>query len=100
MSPRAKKVLYPALAVFIITFLSFSVHLFALGTSAVPGGNVRVVDGRYLIEEHGRVITLTAAQYWFSYIHVVVLLAVTTIVAVLVITYYWRGDLRDEYRDA
>jgi hypothetical protein len=98
MSPRAKKVLYPALAVFLVTFFSFSVHLLVLGTSAFPGGSV--IDGRYLVEEHGSVIELTARQYWFSYIHGVVLIVVTAIIAILVAVFYWLGDLRDEYRDA
>jgi hypothetical protein len=98
MSPRAKKVLYPAVGVFIVIFLSFGVHLIALGTSSFPGG--RVFDGRYLVEEHGKVIELTALQYWFSYVHGVVMVAVTAIVAVLVVVFYWRGDLRDEYRDS
>jgi len=98
MSRRAKRVLYPALVVAIVTFLSFLAHLLLLGTSAFPGG--RVVDGRYLVEEHGRVIELTARQYWFSYIHGVVLVAVFAIVAVLVVVFYWRGDLKDEYHVA
>src|SRR5580765_91081 len=98
MSRRAKRVLYPALVVAIVTFLSFLAHLLLPATSAFPGG--RVVDGRYLVEEHGRVIELTARQYWFSYIHGVVLVAVFAIVAVLVVVFYWRGDLKDEYHVA
>jgi hypothetical protein len=98
MSVRAKRVLYPALAIAIVTFFSFLAHLLVLGTSAFPGG--RIVEGRYLVEEHGKVIELTATQYWFSYIHGVVLVAVFAIVAVLVAVFYWRGDMRDEYQVA
>jgi len=100
MSPKSKKVLNPALAVFIVTFISFFVHVIYLGTSGFPGGPVQVVDGKYLIKEHGTVIALTATQYWFSYIHAVVLVAVTVIMAILVIVFYWRGDLKSEYHDS
>jgi hypothetical protein len=98
MSSRAKRVLYPALAVVLFTFFSFVAHMLVLGTSAFPGG--RLVGGRYVVEEHGRVIELTESQYWFSYVHGVVLLAVFVIVGVLVVVYYWRGDLRDEHHVA
>jgi hypothetical protein len=100
MSPKAKKVLNPALAVFIITWLSFLVHVIFVGTSGFPGGVVRVVDGKYLIEEHGKVFALTAMQYWFSYVHAVFFVAITVIIVILVVVFYWRRDLKDEYRDA
>jgi hypothetical protein len=98
MSPRAKRVLYPALAVLILAFLSFVAHMVILGTSAFPGG--RIEGGRYLVKEHGKVIELSASQYWFSYLHGVVVVSVFAIAAVLVAISYWRGDLKDEYRDA
>jgi hypothetical protein len=60
MSRRAKRALYPALAILILAFVSFVVHMVMLGTSAFPGG--RVENGRYLVEEHGKVIELTAGQ--------------------------------------
>jgi hypothetical protein len=94
-SARAKRVLYPALAIAIVTFFSFLAHSLALGTSAFPGGHI--VEGRYLVEEHGKVIELTATQYWFSYVHGVVLVSVFAIFFVLVAVFYWQGDLRDEY---
>jgi hypothetical protein len=98
MSSRAKRVLYPAGAVVFITFGSFLVHLLVLGTSAFPGG--RVVDGKYLVEDHGKVIELTAQQYWFSYLHGVLLVAVFAIFAVLLMYLYSRGDLKDEHTTA
>lgn len=94
MSAKAKRVWYPALAVVLATFFSFLAHVLVLGTSAFPGG--RIVGGRYLVEEHGKVIELTARQYWFSYVHGIVLVAVFAIVGVLVAAFYWRGDLRDD----
>jgi len=100
VSPRAKKVLYPAYAVFIFTWLSFVVHLIYLGTSGIPGGKVRIVDGKYMIDEHGTVITLSATQYWFSYVHVVILFAVTVILLILCIVFACRGDMKYEHRDA
>lgn len=99
MSPRAKRVLYPALAVWLVTFISFVISIFVLGTSAFPGGG-KFVDGRYLVSDHGKSIALTVSEYWFSYIHGIVMVAVLAIVAALIVMYYWRGDLRDEYRDA
>jgi predicted outer membrane lipoprotein len=98
MSARARRVLYPALAVVFVTFFSFLTHLLLLGTSAFPAG--RIVAGRYLVEDHGRVIELTARQYWFSYIHGVLLVAVFAIVAALLMFFYSRGDLRDEHTTA
>jgi len=90
MSARAKRVLYPALAVVFVTCFSFLTHLLLLGTSAFPAGCI--VDGRYLVEDHGRVIELTEQQYWFSYIHGVLLVAVFAIVAALLMFFYSRGD--------
>lgn len=97
MSGRAKRVLYPVLALWLLTFGSFLVHLIVLGTSAFPSGG-RFLDGKYMIEEHGKTITLTAREYWFSYIHGLILVAVLAVLIVLIVRYYWRGDLRDEYR--
>ena len=98
MSDRARRVLLPGLVVFLVTFFSFVVHLLVLGTSAFPSGHI--VDGKYLVEEHAKVIELTATQYWFSYIHGVVLVVVGAVLAILAVVYYYRGDLRDEYQDA
>lgn len=93
MSKRAKRVLYPALAVVWVMFLSFLVHD---APPAFPDG--RIVDGRYLVENHGRIIELTARQYWFSYIHGVVVVAVFAVTAVLVLIFYALGDLKDEIK--
>lgn len=96
MSARAKRVLYPVYVVWLVTFISFVVHLFVLGTSAFPGGG-KFVDGSYLIEEHGKIIVLTGREYWFSYVHGLILVAVLAVLVTLIVTYYWRGDLRDEH---
>ena len=97
MSARAKRLLYPALTVALVTFFSFLGHLLLLGTSAFPGG--RIVDGRCLVEAHGRVIELTARQFWFSYIHGVTVVVVFAVIAAMIVVFYWRGDLRDEDRN-
>ena len=99
MSARAKRVLYPALAVWLVIFVSFVVNIFVLGTSAFPGGG-KFVDGRYLVSDHGKTIALTVGEYWFSYVHGIVMVSVLAVVVALIAIYYWRGDLRDEYRDA
>ncbi len=98
MSERAKRVMYPALVVVFVTFFSFLVHMLILGTSAFPGGG-KLVEGRYLVKDHGKTFEMTCAQYWFSYIHGVVLVAVFVLTALLVVRFYYTGDLRDEHRD-
>jgi hypothetical protein len=98
MSSKAKRVLYPTGAVVFVTFFSFVAHSLVLGTSSFPAG--RIVEGRYLVPDHGKVIELTAQQYWFSYIHGVLLVAVFAIFAVLLMYLYSRGDLKDEQTTA
>ena len=98
MSARAGRVLYPALMVWLATFVSFIIHSVVLGTSAFPAGG-KFVDGKYLVSDHGKIIALTARQYWFSYIHGIVMISVFAVLVLLTVIYYWRGDLRDEYQD-
>jgi hypothetical protein len=98
MSARGERVLYPTFVVALVTFVSFGVHLVLLGTSSFPTGG-RLVDGKYIFQDHGRTIRLTEWDYWFSYIHGVVMVAVLAMTAGLVILCYCRGDLRDEYQD-
>jgi len=95
MSESAKRVMYPALAVVLVTFFSFLAHMLILGTSAFPGGG-RLVGGRYFVEDHGKIFEMTRGQYWFSYIHGIVLVAVFGITALPVLRFYCTGDLKHE----
>jgi len=94
ISARAKRVLYPAYAVWLCVFVSFVADLIALGTSAFPGG--RIEGARHFVVEHGKTIDLTAGQFWLSY---TLGISVVAVLGVLIAVFYWRGDLKDENRD-
>jgi hypothetical protein len=93
-SPRARRILFPVLALLIILFLSFIIHTVILGTSAFPGG--KIVDGRYYVEEHGGTIELTHRQYWVSYIHGVVTVSIFGVFFGTVAVLYATGDLKSD----
>ncbi len=95
MSPRAKRVLNPAGVIAAIMFVSFIAHLLWLGTSSFPGGYID--HGRYLVAGHGKLFELTATQYWFSYIHGVLLVVSFATVFAFVGYFYWNGELQDNY---
>ncbi len=94
MSPRAKRVLVPVLVGTLILFVTFLAHTIILGTSAFPGGHT--VNGRYLVEEHGKVFEFTAGQYWLSYIHGVMFITAFAASFVLLIVFYCTGDLKEK----
>ncbi|WP_395744485.1 hypothetical protein [Prosthecobacter sp.] len=97
MSPRAGRIALPMVAVVGLTFFSFIAHTFMLGASAFPGG--KHIGGRYLVEEHGRTIELTAQQFWASYLHGVLMVCVFAAAGITILVLYSKGDLRDEWRD-
>jgi hypothetical protein len=94
ISPRARRIVFPVLAVVVATFISFLIHMFTLGTSAFPRG--KKVDGHYIVEEHGRLIELTARQFRASYIHGIITVGVFVAAAITILVLYYTGDLKDE----
>ena len=58
-----------------LNFVAFMVHLLANKTSAFPAGG-RLVNGLYLVTDHGHDIPFTPAAFWFSYIHGVIFVLV------------------------
>jgi hypothetical protein len=69
--------------IFVINFLAFIAHGFRDGASAFFGTG-RLVDGHYLVVEHGRQVSFTPGGYWFNYWHSVVFLVVFIACAVAI----------------
>ncbi len=93
ISRRAKRVLVPWFLTGLALFAAFIVHMLAYGGAAFPGG--KVVDGRYLVEEHGKIIEFTRDSFRLSY-----LLGIASTMAVVsfllaVLAFYWTGDLNE-----
>jgi len=93
-SRRAKRVLYPLLTVSFLNFVSFVVRSQLTGYSGITTGTP---DGAgYSVVEHGHTIHVTAGQYWFARIQIVILL-VGVVVWFITRAYFFRtGDLRRE----
>jgi len=96
VSPRAKRVLGPWFVIGLVLFAAFIIHMLAHGGAAFPGG--KVIDGRYLVEEHGKIIEFTRESFRLSYF-----LGIASTVAIAsfllaVLAFYWTGDLKDEAR--
>lgn len=96
VSPRAKRVLGPWFVIGLGLLVAFITHMVAHGGAAFPGG--KVVGGRYLVEEHGKLIEFTRESFRLSY-----LLGIASTVAIAsfllaVLAFYWSGDLKDEAR--
>jgi len=83
----------------VVNFVAFLVHAMIDHGSAFPAGG-RLVDGVYLVMEHGHDIPFTPGRYLFSFLHG--LFFVTVHLACMVA--FWRlrspKDLRDETREA
>ena len=58
-----------------VNFVAFLVHMGIDGTSAFPSGG-RLVDGHYLVPNHGREVSFTPIRYQLSYLHGVIALVV------------------------
>jgi hypothetical protein len=85
--------LFTAVAVFI----SFGVHMVSHGASAFPGGYI--LDGRYLVEEHGKVIELTRGQFWTGYILGCAMVTTGLLYFGAVAYFYRTGELSGPKRD-
>lgn len=92
--PRARKVIPIFLVVAMVAFISFGVHLVSLGTSAFPGGHIK--DGRYLVENHGKVVELTRSEFIFSYAHGCLMVGTILLYFGVVGYFHWKGDLKRE----
>jgi|GEM_PF-6925481 len=88
---RARRILYPALAIVVALFVAALTVLLRLGTSAFPGG--RIVDGHYLVTEHGRIIELTREQYWGSYWLTIAAVAGVVLYLLLAFCLHLTGDI-------
>ena len=97
-SARAKRVVLPVLITAVLAFLSFVGHACLRGTSAFPGGG-RLVDGRYLVEDHGHVYEFTPVQFWSSYIHGIVMIVTMLLYFGVVIRFHRTGDIRYDADD-
>lgn len=86
----------PSFTAGVLAFASFFIHVLVIGTSAFPGGHV---DGhRHWVEDHGRVIELSATQYWSSYLLGVLVVASYAVLFLLAAVFHWRGEVRWEDR--
>jgi hypothetical protein len=65
------------------------------GGIAFPSGG-RLVDGIYLVTQHGRDFSFTPARYFFSYWHGVVFIVVHLICTVSIWRLRKTGDLTDD----
>ena len=88
------------LIVVVVNFLAFLVHAaFDHGGFAFPSGG-RLLDGIYLVTQHGRDISFTPARYFFSYWHGVVFVVVHLICTVAIWRLRKTGDLTDDLPSA
>ncbi len=94
LSRRAKRVMYPMLGLAVVLFLASAFMLFQLGVSAFPGG--AIVDGRYWVSNHGKVIELTSTEYWTSYIVTASTAATVVLYLILAFCFYASGDIVNE----
>lgn len=93
MTPRCQRIIRPLGVVCLLVFVAFMAHLLAMGTSAFPGGSIE--GGQYLVHDHGKVITLTAAEYWCSYALGILLVCAFGLQLVLSLFFMWTGDLTE-----
>ena len=84
------------LVVGVVNFLVFLIHAgFDHGGFAFPSGG-RLVDGVYLVRQHGRDFSFTPARYFFSFWHGVVFVVVHLICTVAIWRLRKTGDLTDD----
>lgn len=75
-----------------VNFLAFLVHVGMDGTSAFPSGG-RLVDGHYLVPNHGKQVSFTPIRYQLSYLHGVIALVIHIVCTVVI----WKlGNKKNE----
>jgi hypothetical protein len=90
--------LYPLLIVYLLNFVSSAVRWQLTGYSGFTTGTPDAAG--YSVVEHGHTIHVTAGQYWFGRIQVVILF-VGVVVWFIARAYFFRtGDLRREKKGA
>ena len=93
---RAKRVLYPLLIVYLLNFVSAVILWQLTGYSGLTTGAPDAFG--YSVVEHGRVIHVTAGQYWLGRIQCLILI-VGVVAWFIARAYLFRtGDLRREKR--
>ena len=92
-SRRASLSVNLALITASIMFISFIVHMCYRGASAFPAGG-ELVDGTFLVEDHGKTYEFTPMQYWLSYVHGWAMLGSLLLYFLVVIFFSLKGDLR------
>jgi hypothetical protein len=97
MSRTARRVLGTWLVIGLVLFAAFMVHMVSHGGAAFPGG--KVVGGRYLVEEHGRIVEFTRGSFRLSYFLGVASTVTIASFLLAVLVFHWRGDLKDEERE-
>ena len=70
-----------------VNFIAFLAHMGIDGTSAFPSGG-RLVDGHYLVPNHGKEVSFTPIRYQLSYVHGVIALVVHIVCMVAL----WKLD--------
>ena len=83
----------------VVNFVAFLVHLMIAHGSAFPTGG-RLVDGVYLVMQHGHEIPFTPGGYLFSFLHGLLFVIVHLMCMVAVWRLRRTCDLKDETRAA
>lgn len=94
MSPRARRIVIPLGIACLVLGLTTLVLLLRLGVSAFPAG--KIIAGHYLVENHGKVVELTAGQYWLSYVLTATTAAAFLLTIFLGALFSATGDIKHE----
>jgi len=91
-SPRAKRVLYPMLAAYLINFILAAFRWQMTGYSGLTSGTPE--QPGYSVVEHGRSFHVSTSQYWLGRLQIV--LVIFGVLAWFIVrAYFFRtGDLR------
>ena len=97
-SRRAKRVLYPIIAVYLINFVVIVIRLQITGYSGITVGTPQ--PGGYSVVEHGHAIYVTTGQYWLGRIQMLILIVGMLAWFVARAHLFRTGDLRRAGKDA
>jgi hypothetical protein len=91
-SPRAKRVLYPLAAVYLINFVLIAIRWQLTSYSGFAVGTPQ--DGGYSVIEHGQSIHLTTSQYWLGRLQILFLILGMLTWFITRAHFFRTGDLR------